>query len=121
MVKGMPVHLGLMSTRRPETAMRLFDDAAFPWWMQGQGVLLSVPDAPPPAIEEALLLALFGEQWTRHAASLLPLGIEGVVRPGVDGDVAGKVMTPINMGGAISALVLQTNGMILAAGTSFTG
>ena len=77
-----------MSTRRPDTAVRLFDDAGFPWWLQGQVVLLSGPDAPPPDIDEEMLLALFGEDWTNHAASLAP-GIEGVLRPGVDGDVAG--------------------------------
>jgi hypothetical protein len=39
-----------------------------------------------------MLRALFGEDWTKHAASLAPVGIdgiEGILRPGVDGDVAG--------------------------------
>jgi len=88
-LSGTPADITLMSSRRPETAMRLFDDAGFPWWMQGQVVLLSKPDAPPPDVDEETLLALFGEDWTEHAASLAPLGIEGVLRPGVDGDVAG--------------------------------
>jgi hypothetical protein len=88
-LRGRPPDIVLMSTRRPETAMRLFDDAGFPWWLQGQVVLLSGPDAPPPEIDEESLLALFGEEWTEHAASLAPVGIESIVRPGVDGDVAG--------------------------------
>jgi hypothetical protein len=88
-LRGTPPRITLMSTRRPETARRLFDDAGFPWWLQGQVVLLSEPDAPPPEIDEESLLALFGEEWTGHAASLAPAGVEGVVRPGVDGDVAG--------------------------------
>ena len=81
--------ISLMSTRRPETAMRLFDDAGLPWWLQGQIVLLSGPDASPPDIDDETLLTLFGEEWTSHAASLAPIGIKGIVRPGVDGDVAG--------------------------------
>jgi hypothetical protein len=88
-LKGTPAEIPLMSTRRPETAMRLFDDAGFPWWLQGQVVLLSEPDAPPPEIDEGSLLTLFGEEWTERATSLAPVGIEGIVRPGVDGDVAG--------------------------------
>jgi hypothetical protein len=88
-LRGNPADIALMSTRRPETAMRLFDDAGFPWWLQGQVVLLSEPGAPPPEIDEESLLALFGEEWTTHAASLAPVGIEGILRPGVDGDVAG--------------------------------
>jgi hypothetical protein len=88
-LRGTPPDITLMSTRRPETAVRAFDDAAFPWWLQGQVVLLSTRDARPPDIDEEMLLALFEEEWTKHGAALAPLGIEGVLRPGVDGDVAG--------------------------------
>ena len=88
-LRGRPPNVALMSTRRPETAMRLFDDASFPWWMQGQVVLLSGLDAPPPDIDEDALLALFGEDWTTRAASVAAAGIKAIMRPGVDGDVAG--------------------------------
>ena len=88
-LRGRPSDVVLLSTRRPETAMRLFDDASFPWWMQGQVVLLSGPEAPPPDIDEDALLALFGQDWTKRAAPLAAAGIAGIMRPGVDGDVAG--------------------------------
>jgi hypothetical protein len=88
-LRGTPSDITVVSTRREKTAMRLFDDAGFPWWLQGQVVLLSEADAPAPEIDEDSLLALFGEDWTAHAASLAPVGIDGVMRPGVDGDVAG--------------------------------
>jgi hypothetical protein len=101
-VKGTPSAITLMSTRRAETAMRLFDDAGFPWWMQGQVVVLSKPDAPPPNIDEDTLLALFGDDWATHAPSLGPFGIEGIVRPGVDGDVAGL----LSLNGAFDDAVL---------------
>jgi hypothetical protein len=90
-LRGTPADLTVISTRRPETVTRLFDDAAFPWWLQGQVVLLSVADAPPPEIDEDSLLSLFGEDWTQQAASVVHLGVEGILRPGVDGDVAGML------------------------------
>ena len=88
-VKHAPPELTLMSTRRAKTAMRLFDDGGFPWWLQGQVVVLSAPVALPPDLNEADLLSLFDEDWARRAASLAGLDVDGVVRPGVDGDVAG--------------------------------
>ena len=88
-VKRTPPDLALMSTVRPESAVRLFDDAGFPWWMQGQVVLLSDPDTPPLEIGQASLLALFDDDWTKQAALLARVGVRGIVRPGVDGDVAG--------------------------------
>jgi hypothetical protein len=87
--RGTPTDITLMSTRRPETAAGLVDDAGFPWWQQGQLVLLSKADAPPPDIDGDTLLALFEDDWTQRAALLGPGGIEGILRPGVDGDVAG--------------------------------
>ena len=86
---GTPQDITLICTRRPDTAQRLFDDAGFPWWMQGQVAMLSEPESPPPDLDEDRVLALFGEDWADHAASLVLSGIEGIVRPGVDGDVAG--------------------------------
>jgi hypothetical protein len=87
-LNGTPAEITLVSTRRADSAIRAFDDGAFPWWMQGQVMLLSQPDAPPPDVDAKSLLALFEDAWTTHAASL-GRGIQGVVRPGVDGDVAG--------------------------------
>ena len=88
-LKGTPADITLISTRQPETAIRLFDDAAFPWWLQGQVVLLSAADAPPPDVGAETLVALFDVEWTMHAAPLARVGVEAIVRPGVDGDVAG--------------------------------
>lgn len=107
--KGTPSDITLMSTRRLETAMRLFDDAGFPWWLQGQVVLLSEPDSPPPDINEEALIALFEDGWTNHAASLARVAIEGIVRPGVDGDVAGLLsLTDSFEQVVLAALELET-------------
>jgi hypothetical protein len=86
---GTPADIGLMSTRQPESAMRLFDDAGFPWSLQGQVVLLSEPGAPPPDISADALLELLEEDWTQRGAALGTVGVQGIMRPGVDGDVAG--------------------------------
>lgn len=88
-LRGAPTDVALLSTLRPETAMRLFDDAGFPWWLQGQVALLSEREAPPPDIDHDTVLALLADEWTKHAASLGPVGVVAVLRPGVDGDVAG--------------------------------
>jgi hypothetical protein len=89
LLKRTPGHVLLVSTRNPDTVMHAFEDPAYPWWMQGQVLLLSSPNAPPPGIERNQLLALFEDDWARHAHALALSGIVAVVRPGVDGDVAG--------------------------------
>jgi hypothetical protein len=88
-VAGKSGFMALGSTRRPERATGLFDDGAFPWWLQGQVVLLSEPDAAPPDIDEAGLLGLIGDDWTKQGGLLSRAGVRGILRPGVDGDVAG--------------------------------
>jgi hypothetical protein len=88
-LRGTPPNITLVSTRQPDSLLRVFDDEGFPWWMQGQIALLSKPDAPPPDIDEPQLLALFDDDWTARAAALAAERVEGIVRPGVDGDVAG--------------------------------
>lgn len=86
---GAPSEVTIISTRRPETAARLFDDAAYPWWMQGQIALLCEPERAAPDIDRQKLFGLFEDDWTRRAASLEAAGVCGVLRPGADGDLAG--------------------------------
>lgn len=96
-LKGAPSEIALVSTRHPETAMRLFDDAGFPWWQQGQ-IILFAGEEPPQregerddagALDKQTVLDLFDDDWTARAMPLVSKGVTGVVRPGVDGDVAG--------------------------------
>ena len=88
-LKGRPNKVVLVSTRAPATVMTAFDDAQYPWWMQGQVLMLSAVDAEPPDVDLEKLFAFFDEEWTRQAAALSARGLVGVMRPGVDGDVAG--------------------------------
>jgi hypothetical protein len=90
--KGLPARMVLWSTQRPEIAQRLFEDADYPWWLQGQLVLLSKSDLPPPDLDLKTLIGLLGEDWMAWPARLEATGVLGVMRPGVDGDVAGIVL-----------------------------
>ncbi|HEU4853769.1 MAG TPA: hypothetical protein VFS89_00580 [Nitrosospira sp.] len=89
-IDRIPRNAALMSTRRPEIVLRLFDDPAFPWWMQGQVVLLSPAEAGPPELDSEFLISLVDkDDWSNQEKILSNAGILGIVRPGVDGDVAG--------------------------------
>ena len=88
-INHMPHHAVLVSTRRPETALRLFDDGGFPWWLRGQVVLLSDPETAPPDIDWPLLVAFMENAWPTCTMDFPCAGVEGVIRPGVDGCVAG--------------------------------
>ncbi len=87
--KGAPGDLVLVSTTDAETAMQAFDDPEYPWWLQGQVLLMSASSAAGPDISRNQLFALFAEEWAREAATLAQFGVVGIVRPGVDGDMAG--------------------------------
>lgn len=79
----------LISTEKPDEALSLFDDPAFPWWQQGQLVLLSEKGAKPPTTDRDAVLAVFDTEWSRAADALIHCGYLAVLRPGVDGDVMG--------------------------------
>lgn len=84
-----PATVTLVSTRRAEPLAGAFNDPAFPWWMQGQVLVLSDALEGPPDVVPADLAALLGDDWASRLAELAPRGVRGAVRPGVDGDVAG--------------------------------
>jgi len=79
----------LTSTTDPQTLMQAFDDAAHPWSMQGQVLLISAPAEAPPGVDRKQLRALLENEWGEAAQALSAPGVIGVVRPGVDGDLAG--------------------------------
>ena len=82
--------LPLLSTRREEAVLGLFDDADHPWWLQGQFALLSPLAAPPRLSEERPLPSeVVVEEWASCLGDLAEAGVVAVLRPGVDGDVAG--------------------------------
>lgn len=87
--KRAPGPADLTSTTDPQIVVHAFDDAAHPWWMQGQVLLISAAADPPPGIDRKQLLAVLENEWSGTTEQLSALGVIGVVRPGVDGDLAG--------------------------------
>ena len=71
----------IVSTRDQDSVVRAFDDR----FLQ----LHVFSNSDPPAVDEPGLRALLEEDWARRATALEASGVNGVVRPGVDGDVAG--------------------------------
>src|SRR6187431_2040044 len=88
-VAGLPKKVYVVSTRRPELAAAAFDASVFSWVMQGQAILISPCDRKPPALEWTQMLAITGGDKSALEAAVSEWGAEAVVRPGVDGDVAG--------------------------------
>ncbi len=83
-----PVNIKLASTHEPDTAVRLFEDFGHPWHAQAQVALLSVLDHAPQLHRKTLLAALNGA-WVNSIPALKTAGVQALVRPGVDGTVAG--------------------------------
>ena len=86
---GGPATIVQVSTQQAHVAERFFDGADYPLWLQVQLALLSAPGAPPPVVDRGTLFALMDKDWTSAAASLTGIGVLGVLRPGVDGDMLG--------------------------------
>jgi hypothetical protein len=86
-----PIDLVLVSTMAEQSVRRLFNDAGYPWWSQSQYVLVSPASASPPDLDEIAFnpTTLFEREWLEGFGSLQPLGVQAILRPGVDGDVAG--------------------------------
>jgi len=81
-----PRRFALVSTQRPDITRSAFDDTGFPWWLQGQFLLLTPQDAAPPQLDADEVLALLAPDPTDPDAWSLP-GVVAQLRAGVDGDV----------------------------------
>jgi hypothetical protein len=86
-----PADVTLLATVSDQTVALLFDDAQYPWWAQGQFALLSSSGASPQDFDRIEFdpVKLFEREWPESFSSLRPLGVQAILRPGVDGDVAG--------------------------------
>ncbi len=86
-----PVDLTLLSTTSEHNIRRLFDDPGYPWWNQGQFVLVSPAGASAPNFDRIGFnpATLFGRDCSEGFGLLQPLGVQAMLCPGVDGDVAG--------------------------------
>ena len=71
------------------------DDASYPWSLQGSILLLSQDNGQLPNITLDELLHLLEPSTVVRRECLVALGIVGLVRPGVDGVVAGLLSTTL--------------------------
>lgn len=88
LVQGRWTRTDWLATRDPAVALAAFEDPAHPWWLRGQVVLLSDAERGIPVVGDKLLDHFTGPDWAADAALLERHGVDGVLRPGVDGDVA---------------------------------
>lgn len=82
------VNMNLISTHLPDTAVRLFEDYGYPWHRQGQAALLTEYDQVP-RIDRKTLLSVLSAAWADSVEALRAQRVQAVVRPGVDGAIAG--------------------------------
>jgi hypothetical protein len=80
--------VGLLASRAPAVVAGLFADESFPWWNESQ-LLLLTPPGVLPALDRAAVDACFALPMRVSRAQLAAAGVVGLVRAGVDGDVAG--------------------------------
>ena len=107
-----PSKFWTVTTTDPNVASELFDDPGFPWWLQGQGALISRGDSAP-SLDRATLLAATDPAFEVTRANLSALGAVALVHAGVDGDVAGVA----SMNREVDAEILSS----LEAAASETG
>jgi hypothetical protein len=96
-----PPAFNLISTTRPESAKRLFDQESFPWDMQGQIILLSLLGSPPPVFDRKTLSSVMEGNLQVDFKMLSSIGVQAIIYPGVDGDVAGFVSSSPAFAGEI--------------------
>jgi hypothetical protein len=84
-----PAKIPLLSTRREDAVLGLFEDPHFHWWNASQFALVSRPPEVPPPLLSPLPSELFEENWPNAIALLRAAGVEIIMRSGVDGNVCG--------------------------------
>jgi hypothetical protein len=99
-----PSRIWLVSATSSSVACQLFDDPGFPWWMQGQIVLISAAE-PSAALNRLTLLKLMNPMQPMRGADLRALSLKAVVQPGVDGDVAAIMSADTETDAAIVAAI----------------
>jgi hypothetical protein len=117
-----PIDLTLLSTIAEPAVRRLFDDSGFPWWLQSQFALLSAHGAVPPDFDQIKFnpAMLFERKWPEYLGMLHCLGVQAIVLPGVDGDVAGLLFAANELRDRVETILsrcAQEFGMTLYRGS----
>lgn len=86
---GVPPHAAVVSTNNPKVALHLFDANYFSWVLQGQSVFLSDLSDPLPDLRDVVSKAWQKKYEDAPLEAINDYSLIGIMRPGVDGDVAG--------------------------------
>lgn len=93
---GRPSHLVIVSSNEPKVVFHLFfDDGYFSWVLQGQTVFLSSLSEPAPDLRDVLSKAWQKKYEEAPLRAVNDYALTGVMRPGVDGDVAGFLFNSV--------------------------
>jgi hypothetical protein len=84
-----PGAFNLISTTKPESAKCLFNAGGFPWYLQGQIILLSPHGSQPPVFDRKTLFSVMEANLHSDFKMLSSIGVQAMIYPGVDGDVVG--------------------------------
>jgi hypothetical protein len=90
-----PGAFNLISTTRPESAKLLFNAGGFPWYLQGQIILLSPLGSQPPVLNRKTLFSVMEANLQADFNMLSLIGVQAIIYPGVDGDVVGIVSSSL--------------------------
>lgn len=89
MWSGIPSRAVVVSSNDPKVVNSLFDASYFNWALQGQIVFLSGLSEPVPNLKDALSKASQKKYEDAPLDAIHDYSLVGIMRPGVDGDVAG--------------------------------
>jgi hypothetical protein len=89
LLRSLPAGMTIASTREAALARCMFNQADYPWTLQAQAVLLSAAPIDSTTFTRAMWIAILDGEWEEQIEALRSAGVTGLIRPGVDGDVAG--------------------------------
>lgn len=102
---GSPPRLVIVSSSDPNVVFRLFNDGYFSWVLQGQTAFLSSLSDPVPDFRDVLSKAWQNKYQDAPLDAINDYSLMGIMRPGVDGDVAGILFRSIqDRGNFLTAL-----------------
>lgn len=92
---GVPPRAVVISSNSPKVVLHLFDTSYFSWVLQGQSVFLSGLSDPLPDLKDVVSKAWQKKYEDAPMDAINDYALIGIMRPGVDGDVAGILFRSI--------------------------
>lgn len=96
MWSGTPSRAVVVTSNDPKVVNSLFDASYFNWSLQGQIVFLSSLSEPVPDLKDVLSCASQKKYEDVPLKAIDEFSLSGIMRPGVDGDVAGFLFRTVS-------------------------